>query len=517
MNTLIEKIKVIYIPFVLIFIGFISLYTFLHWFLVIDKGLFNLRAETLNLWLPLLLPIIPIFILLRPRIHLLNFKKDDYHFWYQFLALSAISITTIITQEYLVKATGKLTQLENISQIKEKPKTKYYQLNQYYFDKKNAVPYGTYDVSGKYNEDMNFHIYCILPIVKDSFYPSDSTCSAWLGTKKNKTVSNRLDDNEQKIIYDEFYKKTWDKFNDEDLTKFVYLERITEKDLGDYQEAVRRSSRPNSGEIVVLKAINEPFESRTEETSKWIFLSFIIGVSAWLILLFFPSINISNLAEFKKNGRLPSNKSGMAEIFDLFIPKEGFFITPIIANLNILIYLIMAICGLGFMSFKGNDLLNWGANFRPLVLEGEWWRLLSSTFLHGSIMHISSNMCGLVIVGLFLEPTLGRRKYLLVYMTTGILASLSSIWWYEATVSVGASGAIFGLYGVFLSLLLMNIFPREMKGGFLLSTSIFVGYNLLMGLTGGIDNAAHIGGLISGLIIGFIICPFLKNQSKYWG
>ena len=139
MNTLTEKIKVIYIPFVLIFIGFVSLYTFLHWFLVIDKGLFNLREETLNLWLPLLLPIIPIFILLRPRIHLLNFKKDDYHFWYQFLALSAISITTIITQEYLVKATGKLTQLENISQIKEKPKTKYYQLNQYYFDKNRLL------------------------------------------------------------------------------------------------------------------------------------------------------------------------------------------------------------------------------------------------------------------------------------------------------------------------------------------------------------------------------------------
>lgn len=514
MNTLIEKIKAIYIPFLIIFIGFVSLYTFLHWFLVIDREWINIKQDTLNFWLPLALSFITIYIWLRPRIHLLIFKKD-YYSLYLFLATAAICITTIITQEYLIAATGKLTELENISQINQKEKTKYYKLKTYHFDKSTAEVYRTVDISGKHNEDLNLYNYYAIPIVQDTLYPSDLTCFAWLGVKKTKRISNRIDDNQKQSAYNEFNKKCMDEFDEDNYSKFEYLEKIaSSKDLDNYSEAIKISSRHNGGEIIILKAIYEPFETRLGDKFKWIFLSFGIGSSAWLVLLFFPSINISKLRAHKK-GKLPSEKSDLAEILELLIPKRGFFITPIIANINIFIYLIMMIYGLGFISFKGKDLLIWGANYRPLVLQGEWWRLLTSTFLHGGIMHILANIYGLVFVGIFLEPVLGRTKYFIVYILTGILASLSSIWWYKSTVSVGASGAIFGLYGAFLSLLLTNIFPREMKGGFLLSTSIFVGFNLIMGLTGGIDNAAHVGGLLSGFIIGFLLYPFLKKPSDY--
>jgi rhomboid protease GluP len=185
--------------------------------------------------------------------------------------------------------------------------------------------------------------------------------------------------------------------------------------------------------------------------------------------------------------------------------------TPII-DLNLLIYLAMIISGLGLVSFKGSDLLNWGANFRPLTTDGQWWRLLTSTFLHGGLMHILANMYGLLFVGIFLEPLLGAKKYAFVYLLTGILASVASIWWYDATVSVGASGAIFGLYGFFLACLLLKVFPPEFGKAFLASTLVFVGFNLLMAFTGGIDNAAHIGGLLSGFILGLIMSRQLKQQ-----
>src|SRR5206468_1493030 len=109
----------------------------------------------------------------------------------------------------------------------------------------------------------------------------------------------------------------------------------------------------------------------------------------------------------------------------------------------------------------------------------------------------------------------GRIKYAIIYLVTGILASAASLWWHDATVSIGASGAIFGLYGVFLALLLTKIYPKEFSKPFLASTLIFVGYNLVMGLTGGIDNAAHIGGLVSGFIIGLILYPQLKGDVVY--
>jgi rhomboid protease GluP len=109
---------------------------------------------------------------------------------------------------------------------------------------------------------------------------------------------------------------------------------------------------------------------------------------------------------------------------------------------------------------------------------------------------------------------LGKTRYAIIYLTTGILASLSSLYFHEPAVSIGASGAIFGLYGVFLSLLLTNVFPKDFSKAFLVSTLIFIGYNLLMGFAGaGIDNAAHIGGLLSGFIIGIILYPQLKRQA----
>ena len=202
------------------------------------------------------------------------------------------------------------------------------------------------------------------------------------------------------------------------------------------------------------------------------------------------------------------------EILKFLKPKDGFFITPIIIYANLLIFLIMVLSGFGFVSFNTTDLLNLGANYRPAIINGEWWRLLTSTFLHGGLMHVVANMYGLFFVGIFLEPILGKSKYLIAYLLSGILASCSSIWWYDSTVSVGASGAIFGLYGLFLAFLLTKIFSPNFSKVFLSSILIFIGFNLLMGLTGGIDNAAHIGGLLSGFLIGIIFSMILKKQSR---
>ncbi|WP_449401420.1 rhomboid family intramembrane serine protease [Chryseobacterium wanjuense] len=96
----------------------------------------------------------------------------------------------------------------------------------------------------------------------------------------------------------------------------------------------------------------------------------------------------------------------------------------------------------------------------------------------------------------------------------GILASLVSLFWHDATVSIGASGAIFGMYGLFMALMVFKIFTPEFSKAFLLSTLVFVGINLLMGLAGGIDNAAHIGGLLSGFILGILMVLFIIKEDK---
>lgn len=123
-------------------------------------------------------------------------------------------------------------------------------------------------------------------------------------------------------------------------------------------------------------------------------------------------------------------------------------------------------------------------------------------------------MYALLYIGICLEPAIGKVKFLISYLITGIIASMTSIWWYAETASVGASGAIFGMYGVFLALLAMNAFSCEVRADFLASTIMFVLTNILMGLGGQVDNAAHIGGFLSGLFIGYIIYLISKRDMK---
>ncbi len=513
MPTITKKFRLIYLPFLVITISFIVLYTFLNWLLFIKTNTFSIKEDIITFWLPFGLPWIPVLIWLRPRIKLLKLTggNGNLSLLYQFIAALAMAIPTIVAQSYIEKASGTLTSLETINQIDKSEQTKYYLVKSFYIDKTNIGVHSSFDVSGKYNENFNMHLYVVLPILGSEADTTNSGCLAWLGVEYSKQISNRLEDNEKEEKYQAFANESQKDFEKKDVNQFIYLDRVgNTEDGNEFKEAVKTSPKYTSNNTSVFLAVNEPFENRNGNTFAWIFGAFGIAGGIWLIMLLIPKLDESELNRFE-SGK-PSNDNEVEEFIDFLKPKEGYFITPIIIYLNTIIFMIMVFAGLGFFSFKGQDLLNWGANFRPLTTNGEWWRLLTSTFLHGGLMHILANMYGLLFVGIFLEPLLGRTKYLTAYLMTGILASCASLWWYDATISVGASGAIFGLYGLFLALLLTKIFPPDFGKVFLISTLIFIGYNLLMGLTGGIDNAAHIGGLLSGFVVGLILYPTLKKQ-----
>ena len=210
---------------------------------------------------------------------------------------------------------------------------------------------------------------------------------------------------------------------------------------------------------------------------------------------------------------LSTTKEKITDFFSIFKPTEGYFVSPILININLLVFILMLISGVHILLPDNQDLLNWGANFRPMTLDGQWWRLFTACFLHIGILHLLLNMYALLYIGLLLEPYLGKTRFLAAYLISGIAASMTSLWWHDLTISAGASGAIFGMYGVFLALLTTNLLDKSVKKALLTSIAVFVGYNILNGLkpNSGIDNAAHIGGLLSGLIIGYAFVPSLKQ------
>ncbi len=216
-----------------------------------------------------------------------------------------------------------------------------------------------------------------------------------------------------------------------------------------------------------------------------------------------------------ENALMPGRKNSPG-ILSFFKPVDGYFFTPIIMATNIAIFILMVIFGVHILSPEGPQLIAWGANFKPRTLDGEWWRLLSSCFVHIGIMHLLLNMYALLYIGILLEPILGKQRFIAAYLVSGVAASVASLWWNDLTISAGASGAIFGMYGVFLALLTTNLVEKNTRKALLSSILVFVGYNLLAGLkaNSGVDNAAHVGGLISGLVIGFAYVPSLKQHDN---
>lgn len=219
----------------------------------------------------------------------------------------------------------------------------------------------------------------------------------------------------------------------------------------------------------------------------------------------------SDLNSYQESSELEQKDRGY---LSLFIPSKGFFVTPILIDINIAIFILMVINGANIMTPSTELLLKWGANLREITLAGEWWRLISCCFIHIGILHLFMNLYALLYIGLLLEPLLGRTKFAIAYLLTGIAASMASIWWNDNIVSAGASGAIFGMYGVFLAMLTTNLIKKSERRPLLTSIGVFVVFNLMNGMKAGIDNAAHIGGLISGLLAGYLFISSLKKPEE---
>jgi len=197
-------------------------------------------------------------------------------------------------------------------------------------------------------------------------------------------------------------------------------------------------------------------------------------------------------------------------------------VTQAIFGINVAVFLGMLFAGVSILDNPaGRDLVNWGANFGPYTVSGEWWRLLTCVFVHGSFVHIAINMWCLWDLGSLAESLYGHWTFGALYLICGVIASLASVGWNLSVLSVGASGAIFGLAGALIASYYLGEFslPRSAFAGTLRSIVIFVGYSLVAGpLLGGmfsarVDNAAHVGGLVSGLILGALIAKVAPQRN----
>ena len=196
------------------------------------------------------------------------------------------------------------------------------------------------------------------------------------------------------------------------------------------------------------------------------------------------------------------------------------YVTPALVTLNVLVFGVMIATGIAILGGRPDDYLKFGANFGPLTSGGEWWRLVTCTFVHAGILHLLFNMWALWDCGRLSERLFGNAWFAAIYLFAGVCGSFASMLWHNETVSVGASGAVFGVFGALLAYTLRQrgSIPPAMMNRLRISTSIFVTYSLFYGFAAsGIDNAAHLGGLAAGFLMGCSGARPLELQARAVG
>lgn len=178
---------------------------------------------------------------------------------------------------------------------------------------------------------------------------------------------------------------------------------------------------------------------------------------------------------------------------------------------NLLVGVAMLAFGATWSHSSSSVQLAWGANFGPATKDGEWWRLGTAMFLHFGVWHLATNMVALWESGRLVEALFGPRRFLVVYLASGLTGNLFSlIAQGDRAVSGGASGAIFGVYGALLVFLLQErrrLHPGDFKWLFW-GAAAFSGIMFALGfVVPGIDNAAHAGGLVAGVLVGLVQFP----------
>jgi rhomboid protease GluP len=187
-------------------------------------------------------------------------------------------------------------------------------------------------------------------------------------------------------------------------------------------------------------------------------------------------------------------------------------ITTGLIVLNAAVFVAMTLNGVSPVAPTVAQLVKWGADFGPLSLGAQPWRVLTSNYVHAGIIHIGLNMWCLWNLGLLAEKIFDPWTYLLIYTACGLAGSIASLWFHPIECGVGASGAIFGLAGALIAGLYLGRLPIPQSAirSTLKSLLAFAGYNLFFGAVAGfIDNSAHVGGLVCGLVVGALLARHL--------
>jgi rhomboid protease GluP len=194
-------------------------------------------------------------------------------------------------------------------------------------------------------------------------------------------------------------------------------------------------------------------------------------------------------------------------------------ITFSLIAIKLIVFVAMIIRGVNMSTPATADILKWGGAMRPFVTGGEWWRLAAAIFLHIGTINLIADIIALYFIGILVESILGKVKFLIAFLCAGILANLITVIWNADVVAAGSSGAIFGMYGVFLAFATTRYITRKFPKVWLLTILAYIAFSIFIGYGTQVYNVINFSGLVAGIVIGYLFYffHFKRNVARAGG
>lgn len=510
MKDYLVKFKYIFPVYVLINLGTVIGLFILRYLFTIKFQILAIDEKIWELWIPMILPGILLLIFMQPRLKVLTFKNnDDKSFFFVFVGWVFIMATTMNSQQYLINSTGSLVVINDYQDIKSDT-IRYISFQKPFVLDDNQLGFSAdLRVSGKHNNEFNYDFFFVMPFIQSNVSKEDEVSTVWYCKSFHKQISNRESEDFKRDVFNKFYMECVNSLNATNFNTIEYFERLGTS--GTYKNGLKAVNSIFPGTInkdkkdlpILLSPVSSKFDERAGNLLPWFFVLIGSGLLAMALLLMWPTYNKKKHDTILKGNR--KNNNNLYGFIQILIPKRNYFIVSILLDSMIVLYFLQLIqLNSGFMSHS-ELLLQWGAVRKDEVFDGAYWRLFTCMFSHGGFLHLLYNGIALVFVGIHVEPLLGRVKFSIYFILSGIAASLASIIWYDNVISVGASGAIFGLFGLAI---FVDYFKTKSFGSnkYLITLfAIFAGINFIYGLmVPNTDNAGHFGGFIAGIVLAYL-------------